>query len=72
MPALADFVPTLRSAQKVRLLDYVEGWSGSPHYREIALLVQRVEQREESPLETEIDSLKRLKRGLRGKIALAL
>jgi hypothetical protein len=71
-PALRDFVPTLRSAQKVRLLDYVEGWSGSPHYREVARLVLRVEGRPDSALDAEIGNLKRIKRGFRGQIPLAL
>ncbi|MET0619943.1 MAG: hypothetical protein ABW056_06675 [Thermoanaerobaculia bacterium] len=72
MPARRDFVPRLRSAQKVRLLDYVEGWSGSPHYREVACLVLRVEGRPDSALDTEIADLKRMKRGFRGQIPLAL
>lgn len=71
-PALKNFVGTLRSAQKVRLLDYVEGWSGSPHYREVARLVLRVEGRPDSTLEAEIANLKRLKREARGQIPPAL
>lgn len=71
-PALREFFPALLSAQKVRLLDYVEGWSGSPHYREVARLALRVEGRPDSALDAEVANLKRIKRESRGQIPLAL